>query len=401
MAFNFSVVLTKSGLQPQSPVDIRAQLVATVAADNPGYTANLPGSLIEDIASTDVGAIALCDQALVELVNSLTPNGANQFLLAQLGRVYGVIQNQPTNTSVQLVFGGAGLVGFVIPNGFQVGDGSHVYQVLDGGVIGGGGTSTPITAIATQTGTWEVPADTVTTKLTSAPAALTVTNPISGVPGQPDPESDQSYRARIMQAGLAASVGTPRYIKTLVGRVAGVKPNLIAVQQSGGGLRVIVGGGDLYQVGYAIFMSVADISALVGSAVSGARDVTVGLNDYPDNYSIKYVNPPEQAVTMSVTWNTILPAFTGGSAFPGLVQAPLAEYINGIGIGQPINVLAMNEIFQQAVQDVLDPSLLTRLVFGVSINGTPTAPTSGTYAISGDAEGYFFINPPDVSVVQG
>lgn len=400
MAFNFPIVLSKAGLQPQNPVDIRAQLVANVAATNPGYTPNLPGSLIEDIASTDVAAIVLCDQAKVELVNSLTPNGANQFLLKQLGRVYGVIQNQPTNTSVEVVF--SGTVGYVIPNGFLVSDGAHRYQVQGGGVIGGGGSSIPITAIATDSGSWGVAANSVVQLLTSVPSgvALTVTNPITGTPGGAD-ESDQSFRTRILQAGQAAAVGTPRFIKTLVGKVPGVKPNLISVQQSGGGLRVIVGGGDVYQVAYAIFMAVGDITALVGSGIDGARDVTVGLNDYPDNYSVKSVNPPEQTVTIGATWNTDLAAFTGGSAFPELVQAPLTDYINGIGIGQPINVLAMNEIFQTAVQDVLDPSLLTRLVFVVSINGTPTAPTSGTYAIPGDAEGYFFTTPPSIAVVQG
>lgn len=85
------VVLDKSGLQPQSPLSLRAQLLALVAATNPGYTANLPGSLIEDISSTDVAALALIDSARVELVNSLTPYGANAFLLLQLGNIYGVM----------------------------------------------------------------------------------------------------------------------------------------------------------------------------------------------------------------------------------------------------------------------------------------------------------------------
>src|ERR1700674_533011 len=87
--FNFPVVIGPQGLQPQQPADLLAQLLAAVAATNPGYTANLPGSLVEDISSTDVAAIALIDQAKVELVNSLTPLAANNFLLTQLGQIYG------------------------------------------------------------------------------------------------------------------------------------------------------------------------------------------------------------------------------------------------------------------------------------------------------------------------
>src|SRR6185437_7072624 len=83
--FDFPVVLTSQGLQPQSPAVLQQELLADVGATRPGYTANLPGILIEDVSSTVVAAIQLCDQAKVETVNSLTPNGANQFLLGQLG----------------------------------------------------------------------------------------------------------------------------------------------------------------------------------------------------------------------------------------------------------------------------------------------------------------------------
>src|ERR1700676_3806380 len=92
--FNFPVIIGPQGLQPQQPTDLRAQLLAAVAATNPGYTANLPGGLIEDISSTDVAAIALIDQAKIEAVNSLTPLGANNFLLTQLGQIYGPVLGQ-------------------------------------------------------------------------------------------------------------------------------------------------------------------------------------------------------------------------------------------------------------------------------------------------------------------
>lgn len=403
--FDFPVVIGTSGLQPQSPLSIQQQLLAAVASVTPDYTANLPGILIEDISSTDVPAIALCDQAKVELVNCLSPNAVNELLLIQQGAVYGVYQGQVTNTSVLVVF--SGTTGYVVPNGLLVGDGTNTYQVQGGGVISGSGSvgsSQPITCISVQPGSFGVPANTVIEVLTSVPGTvnLTCNNPVSGTPaGAPEPS--YAFRARVLQAGLAACVGSSRFMKTLLGQVTGVPQFLISVQATSPGLRAIVGGGDVYQVAYALFQSVADPGSLVGSAINSARNVTVSLFDPPNTFNILYVNPPQQVITMTVTWNTSLSSFTGGGAFPSLVQGPLVNYINAVPVGTPINVLEMNAIFQAAVAQLLDPTLLNRLVFAVYINGTLTAPRTGTYAVMGDPESYFFTatDGSGITVAQG
>ena len=401
--FDFPIVLTANGLQPQSPISIQQQLLANVAAVQPGYTPNLPGSLVEDISSTDVAAIQLCNQAQVELINSVTPYGANQFLLLQLGQIYGVPFGQATNTSVFVVF--SGTVGYVIPNGMLVNDGTNTYQVQVGGIITTGGTSDPINAIAVNAGSFGVPENTVTQIQSSVPSgiSLTVNNPTPGTPGGAA-QTWYAYRAIVLQAGLAASVGTSRFIKTLLAQVPNAQTNLIAVQPASGGLRVIVGGGgNPYNNAYAIFSSVADPTTLQGSAVSSLRNVTVTIYDPPDTFNIIYVNPPVQTVVMTVTWNTSLTSFTGGAAFPSLVQAPLVAYINGLAVGAPINVLEMNAIFQAAISGVLDPNLLTRLVFSVYINTVLTPPGAGTYAVTGDPESSFFTvtNGSGITVTQG
>jgi len=399
--YNFPVVIGSTGLQPQAPTDIQQQLLTNVASTNPGYTANLPGSLIEDISSTDVGAIALCDQAKVDTVNSLTPNGANEALLLQLGQVYGVPLGLPANTSVNVVF--SGTVGYVIPNGFLISVGTNTFQVQGGGVIGSGGSSSTITAVSVNAGAFAVPAGTVTQRITSVPSGvtLTVTNPLAGTPAS-GTETWESYRARVLQAGLVACASSTRGIKTFISLVLGTSGNLISVQQSGTSLRVIVGGTpDVYQIAYAIFSAVGNPGVLTGSAVSSGRNVTVSLYDYPDTYSIEYVQAPLQTVTLSVTWNTVLTSFTGGAAFPSLVQQPLASYINSIPIGNPINVMELNQVFQTAVAGLLDPSLLTRLVFTVFINSVSTPPASGTYAVSGDPESYFSCAATGITVTQG
>lgn len=400
-SYDLPVVLTAAGAQPTPPATLQSQELAYATSVDPGLTTNLPALLLEDISSTNVGGLVVADAARVDTLNGLTPDAANVALLNQLGQIYGVTQGTPTNTSVNVVF--SGTVGYVINAGFLVSDGTNTYAVQGGTVIASGGSSGPVTAVAVNQGSWAVGVGTVTQLQTSIPGTitLTVTNPNAGTPGSLTGETYSSYRTRILQAGLAASVGTPRYIKTLLMQQAGLDSWQVSVQQASPGIRIIVVGGDVYQVAYAIFQSVADVSQLVGSAIDSGRNVTTGLNDYPDTYSVLSVASPQQTVTMAIVWNTVLSGFTGGGAFQSLVQQPLADYINTLAPGEVINILEMNDIFSAAVAASLDPSLLTRLVFTVSINGTPTDPGTGTYAITGDAESYFYTTPSAITVTQG
>lgn len=291
MSGTLPTVVTLAGLQPQAPTDLNAQVIAAATALSPGLTANLPGSLIEDMGSTATGAVVVMDQARVDLVNSLTPFGANEFLLNQLGQVYGIKQGQDTNTSVFVVF--SGVPGKIINPGFTVSDGTFQYIIQDGGIVNAGGTTQPLFAIATQPGTWSVPPNTVTqfvTSITTAdligPPPLTVTNPLAGTPSAGG-QTEEDYRSQVLQAGLASATGMTTFLKTLLNQVPGVISRLVSVrQQTGGGWEVLVGGnGDPFQVAYSIFRALFDISTLVGSSlvITGVTNanpaiVTTSLN---------------------------------------------------------------------------------------------------------------------------
>jgi hypothetical protein len=401
-SYNFPVLITAQGLQPVAPANILTQLTANVALTNPGYTNNLPGSLIEDVSSTDVAAIALCNQAQIDLGNSLSPNGSNQPLLLQLGTVAGIPMGTPTFVNVGVTF--TGTPGYLVTQGTLVSDGTYTYSTNAPVIVPSSGPSAVVTAIAVNSSQTVVPgASTVTAIRTSVPGSytLTVTNPSAGNPATAV-ESWQSYRARVLQGGLAACVGTARFIKTLSGQVPGIVPRLINVQQASPGIRVIIGGTfDPYVMALAILQSVADPSELVGSAVSSGRNVTANVIDYPDIYTVEWVSPPAQVVTMTVTWNTSASSFSGGAAFPSLTIAPMAAYINALSVSQPINLLELTAIFQQSIAAVLDPNLLTRLVFSVFINSTLTPPATGYSSIAGDPESYFTCAATAITVVQG
>lgn len=467
-------VITSAGLQPQTPSELQQALLALVAATNPGYTANLPASLIEDISSTDVGALTVIDSARVDLIASLNPRTANAWLLAQLGAIYGVEIGGDTNTSVYVIFSGP--PGFVLAEGFTVSDGTYQYTVQDGGIIGSGGTSPGLYCLATVAGSWVVPTGTVTQVITPPPIgiSITCTNQVAGVPGS-GAESETSYRAAVLQAGQAIGVGVPTLIKTALRNVSGVQTRLISVrQQTGGGWEVIVGGGDPYQVAYAIYSSMLDVSTLVGSTInvvgitnasngvvttdlnhglttgqtgvkingvvgmsgvngvnltivvlslttfsiginttlSGAwtsggvvtpntRNVAPSIVDYPDTYVVPFVNPPQQTVTMTVTWNTTSGNVISDAAMSQLGGPALMGYVNSLPAGVPMNLFELQTTFQQAVASILDPQLLTRMLFAVTISGNAVSPTAGTGIIAGDIESYFEMTLAGVTILQG
>ena len=462
--------ITTAGAIPALPTDLLNAEIAAATLLAPGLTANLPGSLVEDMASTAAGAVVIQDQAFVDLVNSVSPATANPSILYQLGQVYGVQQGQGSNTSVYVVF--TGLAGFVIPIGFTVSDGTYQYTVQDGGIIATSGQSSPLYCLATVAGSWAIPAGTVTQIITSVPAGftLTCTNPSAGLPGLAA-QTIASYQAQVMQAGLVTAQGVPTFIKSQLQQVSGVQPNLISVRLvATNQWEIICGGGDPYQVANAIFNSVPDISNLVGSTlavtnittasngvvttdlnhgfatgqvitiagvnptffnasytitvltentfelnvattghtyVSGGvvtpnlRNITVSINDYPDTYSITYVNPPAQTVNVAITWNTISTNLVSDSAIAQLAAPAIATYINSIAVGQPINTFELQEAFQIAVSSILPISQISKINYVVAINGIDTAPVSGELLIYGDPESYFATNTSLITITQG
>lgn len=280
----YPVVMTVAGVLPTPPATLLAQLItlvtfgtdptgATVMQPDPGYTATLPGSLIEDISSTDTGALVLMDQMRVELVNSLTPYGANAYILNQLGQMFGVPSGTAANMSVSIVF--SGTVDFLIQSGFQVSDGTHNYIVQSPVVIGSSGSSLPVVAIAANAGNWVIPPDTVTTIVTSVPNTITlsVNNPNQGKSGTVV-ETEQEYRLRVLQASIATCQGTPAFLKTQLMKVPGVVATQVSVQAGGGGTwKVICGGSnpDPVQIAAAIYLGTPNLGNLVGSTMSVAH----------------------------------------------------------------------------------------------------------------------------------
>jgi hypothetical protein len=363
------VVIGTQGAQPTSPATLLAALIAAVTAVDPGYTANLPGSLIEDISSTDVAALSICDSARVEAINSMTPYAANAFLLLQLGQIYlgpGAAPAVPTNTSVYVTF--TGTVGFIIGVGFIVSDGTYQYVVQDGGIIPTSG-SVEMFCLASISGSWAVPTGTVTQNITSVPGGVTLScsNTVAGVPGAAA-ETEESFRSRVLIAGQAVAQGMPTLLRTLLGQVSGVQPRLISIIQGTGGWEIIVGGGDPYQVANAIFMALFDISILVGSSL----DVTAITNANPGVMTTNLNHGYTSGQVINVT---------GVVGMSGINSTPLTITV----ITEKTFSLGINTTSSGAYVSggVVTPNLRN---ITVDINDYPN-----TYAIT-------FVNPPQQTV---
>jgi hypothetical protein len=80
-----------------------------------------------------------------------------------------------------------------------------------------------------------------------------------------------------------------RYLKTVVGNIPGVQNRLITVQQNGDQYVVIVGGGDSYQIAYAIWQADFYTPGLAGATIeiSGIDNTNPAIVHTADNHNLE------------------------------------------------------------------------------------------------------------------
>ncbi|MDU3005125.1 MAG: ubiquitin-activating E1 FCCH domain-containing protein, partial [Enterococcus faecalis] len=276
---DLSVSYDAAGPVPKTSEELRADLVSRATELSPGITTDLPGSLIEDIVGTDVGALLIADQIRVDLINSVGPLKANMYLLNLLAQQSGISpQKTEWSTTVPVTFSGP--AGFVIPQGFLVSDGTYTYQIADATVILSSGVSSMVTAVATNTGSWAVPVGSVNKILTSLPSdiILTCTNPVAGTPGGA-PETNYEFRERVWEGQMSTVQGYPGFIRQKLTDLSNVQARMVSVVQSGNAWIVMCGGGDIYEMAGAIYKSAGDISRLKGTDlnVTGITNANPGV----------------------------------------------------------------------------------------------------------------------------
>lgn len=276
---DLSVSYDAAGPVPKTSEELRADLVSRATELSPGITTDLPGSLIEDIVGTDVGALLMADQIRVDLINSVGPLKANMYMLNLLAQQSGISpQKTQGSTTVPVVFSGP--AGFVVPQGFLVSDGTYTYQIADATIILSSGVSSMVTGVATNTGSWAVPVGSVNQIITSLPSGITLTctNPVAGTPGGA-PETNSEFRERVWEGQMSTVQGYPGFIRQKLTDLSNVQARLVSVVQSGNAWIVMCGGGDIYEMAGAIYKSAGDISRLKGTDlnVTGITNANPGV----------------------------------------------------------------------------------------------------------------------------
>ena len=392
------IIMTAAGAIPRDIEDIRQSNYDEIAAINPDLAAYLPASPQNAFSDTSVVPQSDCDRKLVDLVNSITPYGANEAILNQWGYLFGIERGLPTRPAVFVVF--TGTVGYMVSKDFIISDGIHQYQAAYGGVVNSSGFCM-IYCIATTSGTWAIPENTVNQLVSSvySPVVLVCNNPVDGTNGTSE-EMLSAFRSRCITALQRTSKGVVAYAKDLLYRVVG-EQRLVSVKQLNWGVKVIVAGGDPYEIAYAIFNSGLDVSRLIGSATDENRNIIVSLNNYPDIYTVLFVNPPAQSVEIRATWNTNDANFVSDAAISAFVKTAISDYINALPIGYKINVMELQRTFEDAVATVINRQFLSKIIFVVLIDGVIQLPDGGGELISGDFESYFITDESKILVSRG
>lgn len=467
--------MTATGPIPTPISTINQVFLAKVSATVPDYTAQLPGTLIEDMSSTATGGLSLMESMRIDAVNAVAPGSASPFVVNQMGaNSYGIEYNLPQNAST-FVNVTTNTPGLIVPAGVLLTDTSGTqYQTQASGICDSTGIATGIFILATSPGTGAPPANTVTTITTPPPNGVTwsATNPLAGLPSQ-GTETQQAYASRVLLASQATAAGFTAYLRTQLGKVSGVVPRLVRViQNAQGQWEILVGGGNPYQVAQAIAQSCFDFTNLVGATLfvtnitnanpgvvttefphgleTGAQielvnltgmtglggeltitvlsptTFSVGVNttssgtyvpgasvtpnpinqnitiiDYPDTYNVPFVTPRQQMVTVGLIWNTTDLNAVAESAVVQVGLPAIMGYINTLIAGSPINLFEMQNAFRDAFATIAPPSVLTRLVWAIEINGVAVTPTTGTALIPSDPEGYFTIGAANINIAQG
>jgi len=390
--------MTSGGLIPRTPSQIRSDLQDSLLSKDPSLTLDDPAysEIIPSWLDTSVSCIEEIEQIGIDTVNSIDPTLSNEMIADSLGYTLGVIRGESTRANVDVVF--TGTDGYHIPKGFLVSNGTYQFYVLNGGVIADG--SVTLYCVCTVDGIIPIAENSVTQIITSVPSpyVLTCNNPIAGNQGS-GLEPLSQYKARYIQAFNRVSTGTIAYCKELLSAV-NFDLKRISILPSNGKTKIIVGGGDPYLIGEAIFKSGLDISAFKKSTTEN-RNFSRFIVDYPDTYKIDFVRPFSRQVSITATYSLLTVSIVPDSSITEAAQPALSNYINNLAIGYDINLLELNEIFKEAIRGVgVDTQFLSNLEFSVSINGVSVNPIVGTQLIAQDEEAYFSCNPSAVSVLR-
>ena len=338
----FSV--TANGIQAPSYAEIleylQSQARAIFGQDVDIEADTQDGQLIAIFAQ----AISDVNAQAIATYNQFNPNTAVGVGLDSAVKTNGITRQSATNSTVDLVL--IGQAGTVITNGYATDNNDNNWMLPDRVVIPVSGEIT-VTATAEDVGDIEASANTITQIGTPTLGWQSVNNPSPATVGVAI-ETDSQLRARQSRSTELASISLwEGIIASLLNldditRVSGVKNDEDEVNEEGvpgHTIAMIVEGGNVDEIGKTIFLKKGE-----GVGTYGTTETT-----YIDSYGfpnvIKFSRPTVVNVFVTLT---ITPASTYLSTAADEIKTRIADYINGLDIGEDVNIA---RVLASAVKD--------------------------------------------------
>lgn len=338
----FSV--TENGIQAPSYAEI-LEYFQSQARNIFGQDVNIDADT-QDGQLIAIFALALSDvnAQAIATYNQFNPNTAVGVGLDSAVKTNGITRHTATNSTVDLVL--IGQAGTVITNGVATDDNENRWLLPEQVVIPVSGEIT-VTATAEEVGAIEASPNTITQIGTPTLGWQSVNNPTQATVGVAV-ETDAELRQRQSRSTELPSVslweGIIGSLLNLPGviRVSGVKndeddPSPEGVP--GHTIAMIVDGGEVDEIGETIFLKKGEGVGTYGSVQ------TTYIDTYGFPNVIKFSRP---TIVNAYVTLTITPSTTYISTVADEIKQRIADYINGLSIGESVNIA---RVLSSAVKD--------------------------------------------------
>lgn len=338
----FSV--TENGIQAPSYAEI-LEYFQSQARNIFGQDVNIDADT-QDGQLIAIFALALSDvnAQAIATYNQFNPNTAVGVGLDSAVKTNGITRHTATNSTVDLVL--IGQAGTVITNGVATDDNENRWLLPEQVIIPVSGEIT-VTATAEEVGAIEASPNTITQIGTPTLGWQSVNNQTQATVGVAV-ETDAELRQRQSRSTELPSVslweGIIGSLLNLPGviRVSGVKndeddPSPEGVP--GHTIAMIVDGGEVDEIGETIFLKKGEGVGTYGSVQ------TTYIDTYGFPNVIKFSRP---TIVNAYVTLTITPSTTYISSVADEIKQRIADYINGLSIGESVNIA---RVLSSAVKD--------------------------------------------------
>ena len=212
-----------TGVIKDNPTDIRDDILNQAIDNVEGFT-NLPSGIQNNLLDESVIVISEIQDMLSNVMNSVSPLYANDFMVLELGEAFGLKIKDKTLPNTTITF--YGLAGVVIPEGLEISnaDSSKKFVTTKSDIINASGQVSIYCEGADYYDT-PTPANTLTVMLNQVLNVTSCTNLNDAVETTPA-ETISEFRTRFQNRALANRSGTVATLNDELKKVEGTVDRL-------------------------------------------------------------------------------------------------------------------------------------------------------------------------------